>query len=123
MAKLLIIEDDPYVQEIYGRVFSQQNYTVVTAFNGSEGIEKARQEKPNLVLLDIMIPKMNGFEVLEKLKHDDQTRAIPVIMLTNLGEEQHVKKAVALGADGFMVKANFSLDQLAAEVNKKLQSI
>jgi DNA-binding response OmpR family regulator len=120
MAKLLIIEDDPYVLEIYGQTFSRQNYEVVTAKDGEEGLEKAHEHQPSLILLDIMIPKLNGFDVLSRLKHDEKTRHIPVMMLTNLGEEQHIKRAIALGAEGFMIKANFSLEQLTKEVDRKL---
>lgn len=120
MSKLLIIEDDPYVVDIYRKTFSQQNFEMDVATDGEEGILKTKEFKPNLILLDIMIPKLNGLEVLEKIKADPQTREIPVFVLTNLGDEQYVKQCIAMGAEGFMIKANFSLDQLVKEVNQKI---
>ena len=121
MARILIIEDDPYVQRFYRRVFAFQNYEVELASNGEEGIEKAKILQPNLILLDIIMPGIDGLEVLKRLKTDSVTQTIHVLMLTNLGEEQTVARAMELGAEGVLIKANVSPEQLVTEVEKYIQ--
>ena len=85
---LLIVEDDPLMQRMYQKIFTFEKYQVETASDGVEGLEKVRALKPTVVLLDVMMPKMNGLQVLEKLKLDPETKAIPVVMLTNLAGEK-----------------------------------
>lgn len=118
--KILIIEDDPYVQRMYKRMFSFKEYDLQIASEGTQGITSAMQFKPDLILLDIMLPGMNGLEVLEKLKNDEQTKNIPVLMLTNLGDELSIEKANQLGADSYMVKADFTPQQVIEAVDKRL---
>jgi CheY-like chemotaxis protein len=118
MAKtILIVEDDPYVQRFYDRLFKQHEYSVVLASGGEEGLAKARELKPALILLDVMMPGMNGIEVLEKLKSDPETKDLTVIMLTNVDEDDMVKKAAQLGARDFIVKADATGEALVAIVN------
>ena len=85
---LLIVEDDPLMSRMYQKIFTFEKYDVDTAVDGQEGLEKARSVKPTVILLDVMMPKMNGMEVLDKLKIDPETKNIPVIMLTNLAGEK-----------------------------------
>jgi DNA-binding response OmpR family regulator len=120
MAVILIVEDDPYVQRMYKRMFSRKNYELIIAANGESGITLAKEKKPDLVLLDIMLPGINGLEVLEKLKSDSETEKIPVLMLTNLGDEAIIEKSKSLGANFYMVKADFSPDEVMNEVDKYL---
>src|SRR3989344_529356 len=96
--RILIIEDDFFIRDIYERQFTRGGYVVATAADGSEGIEKASTIKPNVILLDIMLPKMSGLEVLKKLRSDEQTKEVPIILLTNLSEDQTIKDGFALGA-------------------------
>lgn len=105
MAKILIIEDDSLLSRMYQIVFSTSNYEVTVAVNGEEGLEKARADKPNLILLDIMMPKLNGLEVLKLLKADPETKGIPVVVLTNLAGSGDVEAALALGAVRYIVKS------------------
>lgn len=122
MAKtLLIIEDDPYVQRVYQRLFEQQEYSFELAGDGMEGLSKARELKPNLILLDLIMPKMDGFQVLEVLKTDAQLKDIPVVILTNLGDEESIRRAIKLGANSFMVKANFEPEQVKEKVEEYLK--
>lgn len=121
MAKILIIEDDPYVRKLYERIFSFQKHKVMIAADGPEGIDIAKKEKPSLILLDIMMPKMNGLEVLAKLKEDPETKSITVLMLSNFGEEKIVKEAISKGAEGVLVKSDFPPDKLIAEVEKHIK--
>ncbi len=121
MAKILIIEDDPYVRNLYQRIFSFQKHIITIAADGPEGLEAAKRDKPNLILLDIMMPKMNGLEVLAKLKEDETTKSITVLMLTNFGEEKIVSEAIANGAEGVLIKSDFAPDKLVAEVEKYIK--
>lgn len=118
---LLIVEDDPYVQRFYERLFRFHDYTVELAKDGEEGLVKAKALKPALILLDIVMPGMNGIQVLEKLKSDEETKDISVVMLTNIDEAEQVKKAVELGAIDFIVKSAAPEEQLLAVVDKHLK--
>jgi DNA-binding response OmpR family regulator len=116
--KILVIEDDPYVQRMYKRMFGFQKYQTEIASNGEEGLKIIKKEKPDLVLLDIILPGMNGLEVLKKIRENSQSKNIPVLMLTNVGEAEMVEEANKLGAQSYMIKANFSPDQVIKEINK-----
>lgn len=119
MAKILIIDDEESILKMYRVALS--DHEVLTAADGSEGVKIAEQESPDLILLDIILPQVNGLDVLEKLKNNQETSSIPVIMLTNLPKEASADKASALGADGYFVKAEFEPEKLADEVNKLLR--
>lgn len=118
MAKVLIIEDDPLMSRMYQKIFTFEKYEVVMAKDGQEGLDLARSEKPTVVLLDVMMPKMNGFQVLEKLKSDPDTKAMPVIMLTNLAGEQDAETALAKGAVKYIVKSEYEPKQVADMVSE-----
>jgi two-component system chemotaxis sensor kinase CheA len=105
MAKLLIIEDDPLMSRMYQKIFSFEGYEVDLAANGEEGLVKIKSNRPTLVLLDIMMPKMNGLEVLDRIKADPEIKAIPVVMLTNLAGIQDAETAMAKGAVKYIVKS------------------
>ena len=118
MKKILIIEDDPYVQRFYKKLFALQKFAIAIAADGQEGIEKAQNFLPDLILLDIMMPKMNGLEVLKLLKKNPVTYDIQVVMLTNFGEEQYLHEAIQNGASAFLLKAAYSPEQLIVQVEK-----
>jgi len=120
VSKILIIEDDPYVLRFYGRLFALGSYEVEMAASGKEGLQKAREQKPNLILLDIMMPEMDGFAVLHELKKDPDTKDCEVIMLTNLSDNDAYRKAVQLGANGFLIKIETPPEKLIEEVEKHL---
>ena len=107
MTKILLIEDDPMLSSMYKERLEEEGYEVLHSADGEDALERA-QDKPNLILLDIMLPKLNGFEVLKKLKEGAQTRHIPVIILTNLGSKntnEDRNLALALGAADYLVKS------------------
>ena len=118
MKNILIVEDDPFVRKFYQDLFSHQPYSIEFAADGAEGIAKALSLLPDLILLDIMMPKMNGLEVLKSLKENPRTKHIQVIMLTNFGEEQYVREAAQYGASAFLLKVAYSPQKLVAEVEK-----
>ena len=105
MAKILVVEDDPLMSRMYEKIFLFEKYEVELAHDGEEGLEKARSVKPTLIMLDVMMPKMNGLEVLEKLKADPDTKGIPVVMLTNLAGQQDAETALSKGAVKYLIKS------------------
>ncbi|OGG02806.1 hypothetical protein A2W14_07340 [Candidatus Gottesmanbacteria bacterium RBG_16_37_8] len=123
MNNILIIEDDPYVQRLYQRIFSHQKYNVEIAGSGREGLQKAHSFKPNLIFLDIMMPEMNGFDVLKALKENPDTKNIPVFMLTNFGQEENIKKAMEMGAEGILIKSDVPPDKLLKITEENLEKV
>jgi len=115
---ILIIEDDPSIKQMYKMKFAEAKYKVLEASTGVEGIEMAKKERPSIILLDIIIPQLDGFKVLQKLKDDDSTKKIPVILLTNLGQEGDKEKGTKAGAVDYLVKASFTPTQVLKKVEK-----
>ena len=115
---LLIVEDDPLMSRMYQKIFSFEKYEVATAANGEEGLDKVRELKPTVVLLDVMMPKMNGLQVLEKIKSDPDIKHIPVIMLTNLAGEKDAESALMKGAVKYIVKSEHDPKQIVAMVKE-----
>lgn len=106
MTKVLIIEDDPLMSRMYQKIFTFGKYDVAVAADGEEGLVKVKESPaPTVILLDVMMPKMNGMQVLEKLKADDATKHIPVIMLTNLAGQQDAETALSKGAVRYIIKS------------------
>jgi len=120
MAKILIVEDDPLMSRMYQKIFTFEGYTVDMAGDGLEGLDKARVDKPTLILMDIMMPKMNGLQALEKLKADPELKAIPVIMLTNLAGQQDAEAALTKGAIKYIIKSEYEPKQVTNMVKEIL---
>lgn len=102
--KVLVVDDEEYIQHILNFSFGAEGYDVVTAADGEEGIKKAKSEKPDIIVLDIMMPKMDGYEACKRLKTDPSTKSIPVILLTAKGREVDRKLGAQAGADDYVVK-------------------
>lgn len=117
---LLIVEDDPLMSRLYQKIFKFEGYAVETAGDGQEGLDKARSAKPTIILLDIMMPKMNGLEVLDKLKADPETKSIPVVCLTNLAGEKDAETALSKGAIKYIIKSEYEPKQVTAMVKEIL---
>ena len=120
MATILIVEDDPLISRMYQTVFKFEGFEVVMARNGEMGIEKMKKTKPTLILLDIMMPKMSGIDVLKEIKADPKYKGIPVIVLTNLSGSKDVEKALSLGAVKFIVKSDNKPKEVVAQVKEVL---
>ena len=104
MTKVLIVEDEPLVIRMYEKALTFEGFEVTSAIGGKKGIEATKKEKPDLVLMDIMMPEMNGIEALGEIKKDPEISAIPVVMLTNLSGEHDMELAKEKGATDFWVK-------------------
>ena len=120
MKKILVIEDESALQKMIEDVLSKDCYKIIPALNGKIGLELAEKEKPDLILLDLIMPQINGFEVLEGLKKNVTTKNIPVIVLTNLESMQDINRAIELGAKSYLVKANYELSEIAEKVKQAL---
>jgi len=118
-SKILVVDDEPDIVDTVTFMLQARNFDVITASDGLEGLTKAISEHPDLILLDIMMPNMDGYELCYKLKKDKNMRNIPVIMLTARGENEAVIRAHKLGADDYIVKP-FSLPTLISKLNKLL---
>lgn len=114
---ILLIEDDRFLRELMVRKLKEQGFEVFEAQDGAEGLQKIKEIKPNLVLLDLILPEKDGFEVLEEKKRDEEIKNIPVIVLSNLGQKEEIDKALALGATDYMVKANFSPNEIVEKIS------
>lgn len=119
--KILIVEDEATLQKALTDVLDQEGYNVISALDGMRGLELANQEKPDLILLDIILPKMDGFEILKKIKGNKETSEIPVIILTNLSDLDNIQKALDLGATTYLVKADFHLEDVLKKVREVLK--
>jgi len=116
--KIIVIEDDPLLLKALNIELLSNNFEVLSAKDGEAGLQLIRKEKPDLVLLDLLLPKMHGFEVLKSLKSDENTKEIPVMILSNLGQDSDVKKGLDLGANDYYVKASTDLSELSEKINK-----
>jgi two-component system alkaline phosphatase synthesis response regulator PhoP len=118
---ILLAEDDRLLRKAAEATLKRQGFKVVLAVDGEEALQMARAERPDLILLDLIMPKRQGFEVLRELKGSPDTAGIPVIILSNLGQERDIQQAMDLGAVAYYVKANLSLDGLVKHVEAALE--
>ncbi len=116
---ILLIDDDETLRELYRTQLRLEGFFVLTAANGKEGFVLAKEKIPNFILLDIVMPKMDGFETLRKLKKDKITQHIPVCMLTNLGHRDDKKEALRLGAANYIIKAEATLSHVLDCIRKQ----
>ncbi|MBU0706835.1 response regulator [Patescibacteria group bacterium] len=118
--KVLIIEDEASVIEVYKNELKNSDIELIVAEDGQVGLEKAKKEKPNAILLDLILPKMHGFEFLEKIKGDPDTQNIPVVILSNLGGEMNKTKAKDLGVDDYFVKTDMKFSEVIEKLSEHM---
>ena len=121
--KILIIEEDRFLRKIYKNKFTRAGFEFREAISGDEGLNKVYSEKPDLVLLDLMLPKKSGFDVLVELKSNRSTKKIPVIILSNLAQEEDIKRTLSLGARDYLIKTEVSLSDVVDRVKECLVKI
>ena len=119
--KILIIEDDRFLRDLIQQKLTREGFTTIPAIDGEEGIKILKEQKPHLVLLDLILPGMDGFEVLRKIKSDPMTATTPVIVLSNLGQKEDMDRAMKAGAEDFMVKAHFTPTEIISKVRSILE--
>lgn len=120
--KILLVEDDPFLLSMYATKFELEKFQVISAEDGEIGLHLVKKTKPDIILLDILMPKMNGFEVLERLKKDPETRKIPVILLTNLNQKDEIERGMSLGADDYLIKAHFMPSEVVEKIKKVIKN-
>ena len=120
-SKILLVEDDNFLVEMYTTKFELEGFEVISAEDGQKGLDMIKREEPDIILLDILMPKMDGFAVLDALKKDKTTVDIPVILLTNLGQKDDVKKGFEKGAVGYLIKAHFMPSEVVDKIKKILK--
>lgn len=118
---VLLVEDDVFLANIYKTKFDMEGFKVTVSENGEAGWNDAKKKKPNIILLDILLPKMDGFGVLTKVKADAETKDIPVILLTNLGQKDDVQKGLEMGAVDYLIKAHFKPSEVVDKVKNVLK--
>lgn len=119
-AKILLVEDDAFLLSMYTTKFELEKFEVIAAEDGEKGLRLVFEAKPDIILLDIILPKMNGFEILKKIKKDENLKKIPVILLTNLSQKNDIEKGLGLGADDYIIKAHFTPVEVVEKVKKVL---
>lgn len=118
--RILLAEDDKFLSTALGDKLTREGFAVIKATNGLEAAEQVKSAKPDLVLLDLIMPKKTGFEVLAEMKLDPETKHIPVIVLSNLGQEVDIKKAKDLGANDYLVKSDVELKEVLEKIKTEL---
>jgi len=123
MAKtILFIEDESALQKTFGDILGKESYDMISALDGETGLRLAKSKKPDLILLDLILPKVHGFEVLKELKSDPETKDIPIIVLTNSEAIEDVNKAIELGAKTYLVKTQYNLEEVLEKVKKAIEN-
>ncbi|MBI1984944.1 MAG: response regulator [Candidatus Wildermuthbacteria bacterium] len=120
MQKILVIEDDKFLRDLLLQKLAKEGYESLEALDGTQGLKKIQEEKPNLVVLDLILPGMDGFEVLRLAKENQETAHIPLLVLSNLGEREDVERALKLGAADFMVKSQFTPGEIVSRIKSIL---
>lgn len=121
---ILVVEDESFLSKVLAERLEDEGFQQVdVAGNGEEAMSKVKEHRPDIILLDMILPKMNGFEVLEALKADAKLKTIPVIVLSNLGQDQDIDQAKGMGAVDYLVKSNFSLQKVVQKITEVLNHV
>ena len=119
--KILIVEDDKFLRELITQKLIKEDFEVSEAVDGEEGIRKIKEEKPDLILLDLILPGIDGFEVLSQMKKESTLASIPVIILSNLGQKDDVEKGLKMGAVDYLIKAHFTPGEIIDKIKAALK--
>jgi len=117
-ANILIIEDDVFLADLYKTKFILEGFKVTVAYDGERGRDAAIKDCPDIILLDLVLPKINGFDILKEVKSNSKSKNIPVILLTNLSQKADVEKGLKLGADDYLIKAHFMPSEVVEKIKK-----
>lgn len=121
MKQILLIEDDPFISDIYTTKFKEAGLSLVVAADGKEGLKKMKEKKPDLVLLDIVLPSATGWEILREMERDEKLKNIKVVILSNLSQREEIEKGLKLGAAKYLIKAHHTPSEVVKEIKKILK--
>ena len=121
--KILIVEDDLFLSDLCSKKLKKVGFEVSAVFDGQDGLKKIKEEKPALVLLDIVLPGLSGFEVLKQIKTNPESASIPVIILSNLGQKEDIQRGITLGAEDYIVKANYTPSEIIEKIKKVMEKV
>lgn len=121
MQKILIVEDDKFLRELIAQKLVKEGYEVLSSIDGEDGVKKIKDEKPDLVLLDLILPNIDGFDVLSRIKEGPSANSVPVIILSNLGQKEDVEKGLKLGATDYLIKAHFTPGEIIEKIRNVLK--
>lgn len=119
-SKILLIDDDPVLIKALGAEFVEEGFEFISALDGETGLALIKTNLPDIILLDLIMPRMNGFDVLQELKRAEFTKNIPVVLLTNLEPDENVRKGMELGAVDYCIKSSMNLEKMVNKINKIL---
>ncbi|HXK32215.1 MAG TPA: response regulator [Candidatus Paceibacterota bacterium] len=119
--KILIVEDDKFLRDLISQKLLKESFDIAQAVDGEDGIKKIKEEHPDLILLDLILPGIDGFEVLTQMKADPSIASIPVIILSNLGQKEDIEKGLKLGANDFLIKAHFTPGEIIEKIKNVLK--
>ncbi len=122
MNSILLVEDDPFLVEVYSTKFKEEDFEVRVARDGEECFKKIKEKRPDLILLDIVLPSLNGWEILRKLKNENIIDDLNIVILSNLGQKEEVEKGIDLGAARYLIKAHHTPTEVVREVKKALKN-
>lgn len=115
---ILIVEDDKLLRDLLTEKLERSGFTIVGAIDGKQALEKLETVMPSIILLDLVLPGLDGFEILRHIKEDPKTKAVPVLVLSNLGDKDDIRRAKDLGAEEYLIKAHYTLDDIAKRVEE-----
>ncbi|MBM3206474.1 MAG: response regulator [Candidatus Staskawiczbacteria bacterium] len=118
---ILIVEDDQFFRELLKKKLTSVGFSIIEASNGEDGIEKVKSKKPDLIILDLLLPNIDGFEVLSKVKTSSDTSSTPVIIVSNLGQQEDIEKGMKLGANDYLIKSQFDIESIVSKINNILK--
>lgn len=118
---VLWVEDDAFLRDIISKKLTNKQCKLLAAVNADETFAVLEKETPDIIMLDILLPGMNGYEILEKIKSNPKTKDVPIVVLSNFGQKSEIEKGIRLGAEKFLIKATLTLDEIVSEISKILQ--
>ena len=119
--KILVVDDDPFILDIYVMKFKEQGFQIDTAIDGKMALDRIEAGKPDIILLDVVMPKMDGFDVIKKLQENKSSHRFKILFLTNFGQKEDVERGMLMGADGYIIKAHFTPSEVVAKVKEMLK--
>lgn len=123
MKTILLVEDDPFLIDIYSTKLKEAGFSVRVADDGKEALREVKKDTPDLLLLDIVLPSFNGWEILRKIEKDDKLKVLKIVILSNLGEKEEIEKGLKLGAAKYLVKAHYTPSEIVEEIKKILNKL